>query len=163
MKNNKPFSSWFDLVHNKLYHGDIVELPVLSGSMMPLLIPGKNIKIKCLYWRDVQIGDIIIFKHERNLTAHRLLMRIVLFNTSFFYQKGDANRFGSWITKDQIVGIVLFTQDNYEKFIDLTTLYKKRQAREKAVKQLFSIFYNVLLIIPRRIKWRLEKGQGNSA
>ncbi|MDY6968457.1 MAG: hypothetical protein SVR08_07375 [Spirochaetota bacterium] len=152
MNKNEPFSLWFDLIHDKLYNGDVIELPVLSGSMMPLLIPRKKIKIMSISWRDVQIGDIIVFKHEKILTAHRLLFKIILFNRSFFYQKGDVNRFGNWINKDQIVGKVIFTQDNSDKFVDLTTPDKKRRAKREAVKQLLLIFFHVLLIIPRRIK-----------
>ena len=158
MNKNEPFSLWFDLIHDKLYNGDVIELPVLSGSMMPLLIPRNKIKIMSISWRDVQIGDMIVFKHEKILTAHRLLFKIILFNRSFFYQKGDVNRFGNWINKDQIVGKVIFTQDNSDKFVDLTVQSKKVEV----IKQLLSVFFNVLLIVPRRIKWRLKGTQENS-
>ncbi len=159
MKKDKESSvpAWLDLLSGTLNHGAVVELPMLSGSMVPVLIPEKKVKIKYLSVPDVHTGDIIVLKDGNTLTAHRLLIRFSFCSRRFFYQKGDNNRFGSWINRDQIIGIVTSAQDISDEYIDLTSPVIKKQARSKVFKQLIIVCWNILLIIPRGLKGWLKK------
>lgn len=156
------FFAWLDLLNARLDHGDIVELPVLTGSMMPILIPGKNIRIEYTTWRNVRQGDIIVFRDNGNLTAHRLLLRIFIYGRGILYQKGDTNRFGNWIKQDQIVGVVCSAQNFDNQFISLVTPLSKKKAKRLAQKHLLYIFWNLFLIIPRKVKRCLKLVIGKS-
>lgn len=159
MKNKKIKSpaDWLELINGDLSPGDIVELPALSGSMMPLIIPGKKIKIKPQSANRIQVGDIIVFREGKSLTSHRLLIKFFLAGRMFLYQKGDSNRFGKWLKNTQVVGIVHFIENTGGKFIDITTASQKKQAKKAAFRQLFYTFGNIILIVPRKIKQWLIK------
>jgi hypothetical protein len=154
--NKKTLSDWLNLLDGSFNDGEIIELPVLSGSMMPLIIPGKNIKIKCMKEPDLNIGDIVVYKEGREITSHRLIAKLTFYKGAYLYQKGDAIRFGGWIKKQQVLGVVDSVQDSSGNYISLMSPDKKREGRELAAKQLLRIFLDLLLIMPRKIKrWLL--------
>lgn len=156
IKRKKIISDWIDLINGALRPNEIVELPVLSGSMMPILQPGKHIKIKYMPPYEIKTGDIIIFKDNNLLTAHRALMKISIANKVFIYQKGDTNRFGSWITGEKIIGTVISAQNNKNIFIDLTAQNQKKLARILCFKNIRNVILDSILILPRKIKWLLK-------
>ena len=150
MKKNEDntVSIWLDLIKGTYENGDIVELPVISGSMAPVIFPGKKIKIMCLKNPVINAGDIIVFKDNKNLTSHRLLIKLSLFNRQFLYQKGDSNRFGSWINISQLVGVVVCAQNESGLYITQDSLLNKKEAK----KQLVRVCWNLFLFIPRKIQ-----------
>jgi hypothetical protein len=159
MKKKKvnTVSDWLNLLDGTFSDGDIIELPVLSGSMMPLLIPGKKIRIKCLKKPDVRAGDIIVYKKGRELISHRLIIKIPFVKNIYLYQKGDTNRYGSWIKIEQAVGVVDSVQDEWGNFISIDTPEKKREGKGLAIKHMFYSFWNIALIFPRRMKRWVEE------
>ena len=58
-RNTELFNSWIKLKYENPRYGEVVTLPVISGSMLPFLVPGRKIKIKCISWQECQVGDII--------------------------------------------------------------------------------------------------------
>ncbi|HDY87620.1 MAG TPA: hypothetical protein ENH82_05815 [bacterium] len=154
-EHTELFNSWIKLNYESPRYGEFVTLPVISGSMMTVLVPGREIKIKCVSWRECQIGDIIVFKGATVLTAHRLLARIRMFGRCFLFQKGDSNRFGKWIRSEQVAGIVVETEDKDANIFDLCSFDEKQKARRCARKQLISDLWSRLLIVPRGVKRRL--------
>ena len=152
----KILSDWIDLINGALRPNEIVELPVLSGSMMPILQPGKHIKIKYMPPYEIKTGDIIIFKDNNSLTAHRALIKISIANKVFIYQKGDTNRFGGWIIGEKIIGTVISAQNNKNIFIDLTAQNQKKLARILCFKNIRNVILDSILILPRKIKWLLK-------
>lgn len=156
-KDNKSVSAWLDLITGVYKDGEIIELPVLTGSMMPLLVPGKKIKIICMFHPKINIGDIVIFKEGNKLNSHRVILKILLFNRLFLYQMGDLNRFGNWINSDKVVGKVISTQDEKGVYTDLRSPQKQAESKKKTAKQIYTLIYNILLIGPRSIKrWLRE-------
>ncbi len=145
-------SDWLNLLDGNYDDKEVIELPVITGSMMPLIIPGKMIRIKCIKEPDISVGDIIVFKKGKEITSHRLIVKIRLCKKTYLYQKGDSMRFGEWINVQQVVGIVDSVQDGKGNFISLITSGKKKEGRDLAVRQLFRTFLNLFLILPRRIK-----------
>jgi signal peptidase I len=148
----KQIADWFDLISGLIPHGGIIELPVLSGSMAPCIMPGKNIKIMSVSSDNMQRGDIIVYKDGNTLTMHRILARIPLGCIALLYQKGDASRFGSWIRQERVVGIVTAIQDDEGKFIDITQPETKKNAKRAAYRQTILTIWNAALVIPRFIK-----------
>ncbi len=154
--NKSTVYNWLNLLDGSFKDEEIIELPVLSGSMMPQIIPGKVIRIKCIKKPDLRIGDIIVFREGKEITSHRLIAKISLRNVTFLYQKGDTNRYGKWIKKQKVVGIVDSVQDESGNYISLHTPEMKREGRDRALKQLYQISLNLALELPRRIKkWLL--------
>lgn len=151
-KKRKTIEGWFDLINGLVPHGGIVELPVLSGSMSPLIKPGTAVRIRSISARDITIGDIIVFNEKNSLTTHRLLVRIPPWGASLLYQKGDANRFGSWIPGSRVVGIVDYIRDDTGAYLDLSSPASKKEAGRNARRQIVLTLRDIALIPPRFIK-----------
>ncbi len=148
----KKISNWFDLINGLIPYGGIIELPVLSGSMAPCIMPGTNIKIMSVSSGTVQRGDIIVYKNGNSLTMHRMLARIPLGGNTLLYQKGDASRFGSWIRQKRVVGIVTAVQDEKGEYRDISHPEAKKKAKGAAYRQMIRTIWNTALIIPRFMK-----------
>ncbi len=152
-QDKKIISGWLDLLKGFVPPGSIIELPVLSGSMAPLIMPGSTVAIRACSGNDARRGDIIVFKEGNSLTIHRLLVRIPLGNNSLIYQKGDANRFGNWIRSSLIVGIV----DSVRNVSGETSTLSHKAGKRASLGQLGCTFLNMALHYPRIIKQWLRK------
>ncbi|MBN1291297.1 MAG: hypothetical protein JXB48_05595 [Candidatus Latescibacteria bacterium] len=151
-KRNEEFiDAWLSLMHGQIKGGEIVTLPVLSGSMMPYLVPGNKIKIQSASWRDCKIGDIIIFKEKNRLSAHRLLLRCCFWGKCYLYQKGDSISTGHWIKSDRVVGVVVESENTEGQVIDFRLTYTRKNEKNNAYRQLRKDVYARLLSIPQKI------------
>ena len=148
--------NWIDLYYKNLSAGGKIELPVLSGSMIPQLVPGKKVGIKPYSNEKLKTGDIIVFKYHKKLYAHRIIIIFSFFNKKFIYQKGDNNLYGSWIKDSDIIGIVDFSINQDDKILDFSNQEMQKTAKIIATKQLIKNIVNITLFIPRKVK-RLSK------
>jgi hypothetical protein len=144
MERMNDTSRWIHLFSGNLQPGSVIELPVLSGSMAPLLCPGDRIKIWCVPWKKCHIGDMIIFKEGKRFTVHRLLFRLVLGGIYILYQKGDQNRKGSFISPKQIVGKAVEIIKSGTITIDL-----KKHSKEKRIIAEKKLCTLLLFLVPR--------------
>ena len=135
---------WLELLDGSLQLGETIELPVLSDSMVPVFGIGRQIKIQRLSWNACSVGDIIVFRERRSLTAHRLLLAVRLGRRCYFYQKGDANRRGHFIRADRVVGRVVERQDETGSYRTLQSKAARRDGRIMAFKQLFRVVWAYL-------------------
>ncbi len=78
-------------------------LPVLSGSMGPVIPLGCRIEIRPCSAGQCRLGDVLVYMDEGRLVAHRLLWRV----GPYLYTKGDANAFGHWIGNPQVKGLIV--------------------------------------------------------
>ncbi|WP_075591550.1 S24/S26 family peptidase [Labilibacter marinus] len=69
-----------------LEQGKEIEIPVYGLSMFPVLMPGDRVKV--VKGDKLRIGDVIVFKNNGNLIAHRLLA--VDIENKVVLSKGDA-------------------------------------------------------------------------
>jgi signal peptidase len=60
---------------------------VTSGSMWPVLHEQDLILIKHVDREDLKVGDVVVWRHERGFTIHR----IVQLDQETFVTRGDAN------------------------------------------------------------------------
>jgi len=104
--NDADLSIWYALLRGRLAPGERVELPVLSGSMAPLLPIGGRARIEAAGAGAGGPGAIVVFSDGRSLTAHRVLLALRLPGRRLVYQKGDANFRGAWTDARRIVGRV---------------------------------------------------------
>src|SRR4030042_4902939 len=151
-EKHKLASDWLDLLNGLIPHGTIVELPVLTGSMVPLIVPGNTIRIMALSGKQIRRGDIIVFREGKTLTTHRLLARFTLGTWSIIYQKGDVNRLGKWIHTGQVVGMVVAVQDKNGLVTTISNRDGDKKARNEALRQLALACWNTALLFPRFIK-----------
>jgi len=127
-----------------------VWLPVLSGSMGPLLIPGDDVLISPCSWKLSGVGDIIIFRQGLSLNVHRLIFRGRFFQKVIIFQKGDAMERGGFIPPGSIVGrCVRRRREGKELALDDTAANIKlaRKMRRELIKETGKGF----------IKWVLKK------
>ena len=158
---------WLDLRCGNLEPGKQVRMPMLSGSMMPLIAPGCEILIESIDWKNCRQGDVVVFSDNENLVAHRLLLRVPLGPNSLIYQKGDFNEFGSWIKASQVVGrvVICFGQDvknvdsAVQRVVADNSWQSEHQARSQARRQLIRDLLARALYLPRRAKKWLTGGE----
>ncbi len=143
--------SWMDLAYGDPEQVAEITLPVLSGSMAPLLVPGDEIVIKHAVLHECRTGDIIVFRGIKGLTAHRMLLRITLFGSTFVFQKGDSNRFGNWISSDRIVGLVIESRKKSGLITSFTTELGRAKARNTAIQYFLQDFIQRLFYIPGKL------------
>ena len=103
----ETFATWRDLLCGRLAVGTRVALPVLTGSMMPLLPPGSEVEIALDPAAPTAPGDIVVFREGAGLTAHRVMLALPLPGGGLLYQKGDANPRGTWIRRRRVIGRVV--------------------------------------------------------
>jgi signal peptidase I len=103
-KLNREHRDWLELFSGQ-FDSDRV-LPLLSGSMAPTLLPGDLLTVRPLDGNRAHVGDIVVFRDDRKLVAHRLIFAFRLFSFALYLQKGDANRMPERIEPRRIVGRV---------------------------------------------------------
>ncbi len=134
-------------------------LPVLSGSMAPLLAPGMEIVIRGARWRDCRAGDIIVFRRGDDLTAHRLLLVVPLPGVTLLYEKGDANQRGRWIRGRKVAGIVARARGAAAAPVDFDAPSARQAARIAARRQLGA---DLRERVPARLRRLLKRLRRNS-
>jgi signal peptidase I len=161
-KYNLP---WFELKYGNPEIGKIIRLPILSGSMSPEISPGDIISIECMPWRDCKTGEIIVFRDDKGLVAHRLLLRFRFPGKYYFYQKGDGNRFGGFIDADRVVGVVVESEDSTGKtkhFNNKDDTHKLRKLAFNNFKQdiIERVIYLPRILVPHRVKQIIKHFKG---
>jgi hypothetical protein len=154
-KNN--ISDWIKLLSQSPSDAEI-ELPVLSGSMHPFLPCGAVAVIRKTSARDVKnlyAGSIVIFRKNFKFTAHRILIKPPLL--PFVYEKGDRNRFGSFIHYSAISGVVCAVKGKKRITRNFLTPEEIRIAKREARKNIVRIAVHAFLLLSRRVAGVLEK------
>jgi len=104
-KNNTIISLWSDLHHQK----QKLWLPVLSGSMLPLLRIGDRVLVESVSPENIKFGDIIVFKDLDKMVVHRVI-QIYKDGSKSFLQKGDNARIAEIVIGENIIGRVTAVQ-----------------------------------------------------
>jgi len=87
-------------------------LTVISHSMYPALNRGDLILVKGVTLEELQVGTVVVFRHEAGLAVHR----VVRIDGHWITTKGDANpKPDAPITYDQVVGRVPTMGDSLVK------------------------------------------------
>ena len=155
-------AAWLDLLTGTASPGQTIELPVLSGSMAPLVPLGATLLVVTASWRETRDGDIVILREGTTLVAHRRLLGGKIAGRSVVYQKGDTNATGQWADGEQIVGLATGIRTADGARTDLTTATSQTSARHLARRKLAADLQYRLLAAPRRILAWLKTGTKNS-
>jgi len=93
-------------------NSDNPTLTVISYSMYPALNRGDLIFVRGVTPQEIQVGTVVVFRHEDGLAVHR----VVQLNGETIITKGDANlKEDNPITYDDIVGRVPSIGDSLVK------------------------------------------------
>ena len=83
-------------------------IAIASNSMVPVYARGDAIIFEKIDKKLLQDDDIIVFKKDNILVAHRIINTKEVSSKLYFYTKGDANNSadGDMINEDDVLGIV---------------------------------------------------------
>ena len=87
------------------YHAIVIA----TGSMTPNILKGDVVVIeKIPNKKDIEVGQVIAYKHEDIIVVHRLVKTVKVNGEVFYYTKGDANNDVDKykITEDMVIGVV---------------------------------------------------------
>jgi len=84
-----------------------VELPLLTGSMVPAIPVGASLRITMSPTAPCRVGDVIVFLQDNRLIAHRILLVLRAGPWSWLLEKGDANPLGRWRRDADVRGRVV--------------------------------------------------------
>lgn len=101
---------------------------VVSGSMEPSLYAGDIVFVNTnIDFEDVEIGDVIIFKHRGMNIIHRVIETMIINEKTYFKTKGDANKFddGFVVSTENFSGKALFHIDKIGYAVDFGKQIKK--------------------------------------
>jgi signal peptidase I len=91
-------------------------LPVLTGSMLPLLHPGDQVLIAATRAEHIRPGDIIVFRRNSELYVHRVLKKQRTPGGLRFVEKGDATHQCGFVDADAVIGRVNIIKDGHRMF-----------------------------------------------
>ncbi len=99
-----------DVAESILSNNINMKVPVTGDSMSPLLRTGDSIYVEPVKAEDLSAGDILVYKTQGNMVAHRLI-RILRSNGKFmFLTKGDTfSSADSLLKESDLIGRVYAT------------------------------------------------------
>ena len=121
-----------------------LDLPVLSGSMDPLIQKGDIIRIRPCKASSLHIGHIAVFRSRNKIFAHRVLLKWAIGSTIWILEKGDRNIIPRWIQKQNILGKVIEVHKN-SKTYSLDNPMNRKIQRTLSRKQLVLSIFKILL------------------
>ena len=153
-----PESTIIDLWNDLNKKNKVSWLPVLSGSMAPLLQIGDKVLIRSIKPDEIKFGDIIVFKDDDRLVVHRVIRKYPPGGCEgfTFLQKGDATTTIKISSEEDVVGKVVSINKNgrvidqnkgiwkfYNVFITLfSTLVYYLKPKNRTLKKISRFFFN---------------------
>ncbi len=103
----KLLDAWLALAGPSLDFGGTVHLPMLTGSMLPVIPVGCELVIAAAQRRPFGVGDVVIFLRDDRLVAHRILGQLGWGPHALIFEKGDLNADAGWIRRRDVRGVVV--------------------------------------------------------
>jgi signal peptidase I len=91
-------------------------LPVLTGSMAPLIHPGNQVLVGSVPGDEISFGDIIVFKRNESLYVHRVINKRRTPSGLRFVEKGDATYYYGLVNANQVIGRVTAVRGRQRTF-----------------------------------------------
>ena len=92
-------------------------LTVRTGSMIPLFRPGDRVLIYPALADEISRGDIIVFRRDRGLIAHRVLKKQLSGDGIHFTEKGDSSAACGKFNQGDIIGRVSAVKGGSRLFV----------------------------------------------
>jgi len=128
-------------------------MPILSGSMRPIIPLDSKIIISPCDASDCRVGDVAVYLEGDKLVAHRILWFFGGRNRGWFFAKGDANPHGRISScrhiKGRVIEVHLPEETADDKIVrDPFSLSAAQQSRHHQIR-------NIVLALPRYLRDRL--------
>ena len=150
-------SPWWRLASGRLAPDERIELPMLSGSMAPVLPVGATLLIGGLPpagGSKCRTGDVAVFRDGDRLVAHRLLLEVPPIRPLVFLQAGDGISRAGWVRATALAGLVVAVRTQAGEPCDLRTPAARRQGRQLARRRLRRLLSEPLRRLARKgISW----------
>jgi hypothetical protein len=146
------------LVRGQVPPGEHVTLPLRSGSMLPSLPVGSSLVIRSQAGSRCAVGDVVVFKREGRLVAHRLLLAW----GRGYVERGDGVSSAGHVRADAILGRVVTVRRPDGRTLDLDTSAARRAGRRAAAASLLRWVRGGLLAPFRRLERWLTRGNSDS-
>lgn len=130
---------WHRLNAGLLDPGERVVVPMLTGSMAPLIPAGSRIEVVAPQADQLDVGQVVVFKQGDRLVAHRLLFGCPLPAPGWFLQRGDGVSQAGLVKVSDIVGLVVAVHLEHGQRHDLTTAEARHQALRTARRTLYRL------------------------
>ena len=91
MINKQKSEAVSEIIREQLLSDKYVTLEVISGSMIPLILPGDKVIVKCIPVEKIHMGDIILFKKNGYFCTHRFIGFVKNGHHLKLIAKGDNN------------------------------------------------------------------------
>ncbi len=88
------------VIRTFLASGETLEFTVSGNSMGSMLPPGSLVRVTA---RPPRLGELVLYDYGQGAAVHRAVFR----RRGRIYQMGDAERAGSWLTPEQLLGTAL--------------------------------------------------------
>lgn len=102
----KLLDAWFALTDPAADFAGTVSLPMLTGSMAPVIPVGAQLQIAAARRRVFGVGSVVVFVRGEKLVAHRLLFALGFGPGTLYLEKGDWNATGGLIRRREVRGVV---------------------------------------------------------
>lgn len=113
------------LWREQMQRGGIVSFRIASGSMLPTLAPGDNVRVKKFPpLSDPGLGDIVLFNMGGTWVVHRVVGKECGDGRLSYWQKGDAEYRATLTPATAVAGRVVAIEHGY-RHIDLNTPLQK--------------------------------------
>lgn len=98
------------------------KIVVKGTSMLPLLDEGDYVSVIKVQYKDINEGDIVLFKRDEENFLHRVIIK----KDNFFYEAGDNQMRGSWVASSELIGKVTKIEKRDGKRYDIHDRILKR-------------------------------------
>jgi hypothetical protein len=129
-------AGWWRLFNGRLALDQRVEMPMLTGSMAPLLPVGSILVIAGADKDACHTGDVVVYRDGERLVAHRLLLGWPPGRARIFLQAGDGISPLGWVAVKDILGLVVAVRIADETTVDLRQPGALRDGRRLAHRRL---------------------------
>ncbi len=101
------------LLKESLLMGNTISVNIRGKSMEPFIPEGSSLMVKAAHIDTVRSGDIILFRNQDVVVAHRLFKKVKKDGSVFLKVKADASAsFDSLVSPDNLIGkVVSFEKD----------------------------------------------------
>lgn len=119
MSNNAVHSNeLFDMLESLANEQHLIRIKTKGYSMSPTIAPGDIVIVAPAKIHDLKIGDIVVFRTQQSMIAHRLVAVNVANGQNICVAKGDNNRHvDAAFSADAIVGKVIRLERNNKHIV----------------------------------------------
>ena len=96
-----------DLIEEMLLKNGEVATKIYGSSMSPLLSGGKKVLVKAADSREIRLGDVVCFRSDLQLVAHRVVrIRRSRKGVHFLTKADNGPTFDRYVASDKVLGKV---------------------------------------------------------